>query len=125
MIICSHCVISLLNQNKKVAVIDNFVNSDKSVLKNKSNIKKIFLFYEGDLRQKSFLSDVFNKHNFETVFHFAGLKSLSESYKNPLEYFSANINSTINLLQTMQKYKVYNLIFSSSATVYGQDHLYL
>ena len=119
----SHCVISLLNQNKKVAVIDNFVNSDKSVLKKINLIsKKNILFYKGDLRQKSFLSDVFNKHNFETVFHFAGLKSLSESYKNPLEYFSANINSTINLLQTMQKYKVYNLIFSSSATVYGQDH---
>ena len=88
----SHCVISLLNQNKKVAVIDNFVNSDKSVLKKINLIsKKNILFYKGDLRQKSFLSDVFNKHNFETVFHFAGLKSLSESYKNPFITNNAKI----------------------------------
>lgn len=117
----SHTVVELLNAGYEVIIIDNFSNSNPKVL---DNIKKItnksFKFIEGDLLDKNLLDDIFKNNNIDIVIHFAGYKSVGESVKMPLLYYDNNLISTIYLLEIMEKYKVYNLVFSSSATVYGK-----
>lgn len=115
----SHICVKLLNDNYKVVIIDNLCNSKFSTL---NKIKTIttndnITFYNLDLCHN--INSVFEKHNITAVIHLAGLKSVSESLKDPLFYYKTNILSTINLLETMKKYECNNLIFSSSATVYG------
>jgi len=114
----SHIAIELLNMNYTVIIIDNLLNSKLSVL---INIKKItdkeIIFYKRDLQED--INDIFTKHSIYAVIHLAGLKSVNESVRNPLLYYKENIMSTINLLETMEKFNCKNLIFSSSATVYG------
>ena len=116
----SHIAVKLLTNNYKVVIIDNLYNSKLSTLK---NIKKItnnnnITFYNLDLCRN--INQVFERHNISAVIHLAGLKSVSESVKDPIFYYKTNIMSTINLLETMKKYNCNNLVFSSSATVYGK-----
>ena len=116
----SHTCCELLDNGYDVVIIDNLSNSKKEVI---DSIKKItnhnVKFYEGDLCNKDFIRNVFSCEKIDYVIHFAGLKSVSESVKKPLLYYDNNIISTLNLCEVMNEFKCYNLIFSSSATVYG------
>jgi UDP-glucose 4-epimerase len=117
----SHTCVELLNANFEIVAIDNLCNSKAESLKRVEAItgKKI-VFYQIDLRNKSALREVFNHHNIEAVIHFAGLKAVGESVAEPLKYYDNNILSTLALCEIMADKKVFNLVFSSSATVYGE-----
>jgi len=119
----SHTVIELLESGHEVVIVDNFSNSDSSVLDKLSMITdKEFIFYEGDVCDKKFLEDVFSKEKIDAVIHFAGYKAVGESVAKPLMYYQNNLESTLNLLEVMEENDVYNFVFSSSATVYGKPH---
>ena len=116
----SHTCIELLKQNYKIIIIDNLVNSSQTILsKIKLISNKNIIFFKRDLSEN--LDDIFIHHSIHAVIHFAALKSVSDSINNPLLYYKNNIESTINLLITMEKFNCYNFIFSSSATVYGNQ----
>ena len=116
----SHTLVELLNENYEVVVIDNFSNSKREVI---DNIKKItnkdFMFYEADVCDKEKLEQIFNENNIDAVIHFAGYKAVGESVSKPLMYYRNNLDSTLSLCEVMNKYNVKNIVFSSSATVYG------
>jgi len=116
----SHTCVELLNAGHDVIVVDNLCNSKISVL---DRIKQIsgrsVTFYEVDVRDKTGLSAVFKAHQIDAAIHFAGLKAVGESVSMPLEYYDNNIYSTLVLEAVMAAHGVYNLVFSSSATVYG------
>jgi len=118
----SHTCVELLDNGYNVVIIDNLINSKKNVV---DKIKQItnnnIIFYEIDLFDKYELLQIFTKHKFDCVMHFAGLKAVAESVNKPLLYYKNNIMITLNLLELMEKFKCYNLIFSSSATVYGNQ----
>lgn len=117
----SHTLVELLENNYEVVVIDNFFNSKKEVIE---NIKKItnkdFKFYEGDVCDKSILRKIFEENKIDAVIHFAGYKAVGESVKKPLMYYRNNLDSTLSLLEIMDEFNCKNLVFSSSATVYGK-----
>ncbi|MEG0021867.1 MAG: UDP-glucose 4-epimerase GalE [Bacilli bacterium] len=116
----SHTVVELLDRNYEVVIVDNFSNSKKEVI---DNIRKItnkdFQFYEGNVCDKELLTKVFKEHNIDAVIHFAGYKAVGESVKNPLMYYRNNIDSTLSLCEVMNEFNCKKLVFSSSATVYG------
>ena len=126
----SHIALLLLERGFDVLILDSFVNSSSNViiriktyLDNK-NLKYKLKTINGDIRNKKLLDNIFIdsvKENkpIDTVIHLAGLKSVSESLANPLHYWDVNVIGTLNLLLTMQEYKCYSLVFSSSATIYG------
>ncbi|MGM9882450.1 MAG: UDP-glucose 4-epimerase GalE [Bacilli bacterium] len=116
----SHTVVELLNSNYEVVVIDNLSNSKIEVIdKIKEITSKEVTFYEGDVCDKSLLEKVFKENNIDAVIHFAGYKAVGESVKKPLMYYRNNIDSTLTLCEVMNEYNVKNIVFSSSATVYG------
>ena len=116
----SHTVLELLNKNYQVVVVDNFSNSSFESLRRVQKITgKEVIFYEADIRDRSALEKIFSVHTFDAVIHFAAFKAVGESCKLPLKYYENNINGTVTLLQVMEKYNVKKIIFSSSATVYG------
>lgn len=118
----SHTVLELLNANFDVIVIDNFCNSSRISLERVSDIcGKNIEIIEGDICSNKFLRNVFKKYNIECVIHFAGLKSVAESVSNPNLYYKNNIYGTSCLLDAMKEFNVNRFIFSSSATVYGQE----
>ncbi len=116
----SHTVVELTSAGYLPIIIDNFINSKQSVL---SRLKQItgqeIPFIEADLCDKPKLSQVFETYNFEAVIHFAGLKAVGESVAEPLRYYQNNLVSTLNLCELMAEHDVSKLVFSSSATVYG------
>ena len=116
----SHTAVLLLEAGHEVVIIDNLINSKKDAI---DNIKKItnrdLTFYEGDVCDKELLRRIFKEESIDAVIHFAGLKAVGESVKMPLMYYQNNLNSTLSLCEVMNEFNVYNLIFSSSATVYG------
>ena len=116
----SHTVLELLQQNSNVVVIDNLSNSSSESL---TRVKKItgkeVTFYQGDILDKAFLDSVFAKHTIESVIHFAGLKAVGESVVKPIEYYQNNVQGTLTLVDAMRDAGVFKLVFSSSATVYG------
>lgn len=117
----SHTAVELLNNNEKIIVLDNFCNSSPEVVdKIKSITKKDFKFYEADILDEEKLEEIFKNNKIESVIHFAGLKAVGESVQKPLEYYYNNISGTLNLLKVMRKYNCKNIVFSSSATVYGE-----
>ena len=117
----SHTVVELLNNNYEVVVIDNFSNSKPEVInKIKQITNKDFNFYEGDVCNKEILSKIFDENKIDAVIHFAGYKAVGESVKKPLIYYRNNLDSTISLLEIMNKYNCKKIVFSSSATVYGK-----
>lgn len=117
----SHTVLSLLEKNYNVIVVDNFVNSCKESIHRVEELtgKKVIL-YSLDCCDKEEFEKVFEENHIDAVIHFAGLKAVGESVKLPLKYFQNNLICTLNLLGLMEKYGVYQLAFSSSATVYGE-----
>jgi len=116
----SHTCVELLSNDYNVVVVDNLSNSSEVALKRVEEItERTLTFYEGDVRDRELLSKVFKEHTIGAVIHFAGLKAVGESCQMPLEYYDNNINSTLALCQEMVKANVKNLVFSSSATVYG------
>lgn len=118
----SHTAVELISRGHEVEILDNLVNSKITVLDNIekiSNVKPKFYFV--DLLDKENLDKTFKKNHFDLVIHFAGLKSVSESIEQPLRYYENNIGGTINLLEVMKKYNCKRLVFSSSATVYGNQ----
>lgn len=116
----SHTVVELIKENNEVVIVDNLYNSKEDVLEKLEKItnKKIKL-YKYDLLDKEKLEEIFKENKIDAVIHFAGYKAVGESVKKPLMYYSNNLISTMNLLEIMQKYNVKKLVFSSSATVYG------
>lgn len=116
----SHTSVELLDAGYKLIIVDNFSNSKPEALNRVQKITgKSFGIYQIDLLNKKELERVFRENKIEAVIHLAGLKSVGESVGEPLKYYKANLDSTINLCQLMQKYHVKKLVFSSSATVYG------
>lgn len=117
----SHTCVELLNKGYEVVVVDNLSNSSKIALDRVERITgKKLTFYEADLLNRAAIEEIFEKEKeIDTVIHFAGLKAVGESVQKPLEYYHNNITGTLILCEVMRKYGVKNLIFSSSATVYG------
>jgi UDP-glucose 4-epimerase len=116
----SHTCVELINNGYEVVVIDNFVNSKKEVIdKIKTITGKDVTLYEGDVCDKSILDKIFRENKIDGVIHFAGLKAVGESVEKPLLYYRNNLDSTLSLCEVMNKYNCKNIIFSSSATVYG------
>ncbi len=119
----SHTVLSLLENNCNVVVFDNLFNSSiESIKRVESLTGKSVTFIEGDIRNRHQLSNVFSSHNIDTVIHFAALKAVGESAQIPLEYYQNNVHGSVCLLEAMAEHKVNNFIFSSSATVYGEEN---
>lgn len=118
----SHCVVELLIRNHQVIVLDDLSNSTEDIIPPiKQLTGKDFIFYRESLVNANAVESIFQKHAIDWVIHLAGLKSVSESNMEPLKYYQQNIGSTINLLTLMKKYHVKKMIFSSSATVYGNQ----
>ena len=116
----SHTCVELLNENYDVVVLDNLSNSSEESLFRVKNITgKSLEFYKADLLNKKQILAVFSEHKIDGVIHFAGLKAVGESVSIPLKYFHNNITGTLNLLAVMNDFNVKNIVFSSSATVYG------
>lgn len=120
----SHTCVELLNAGYYVVVIDNLSNSSPEALKRVEAIThKSVTFIEGDVRDRELLKKVFTEHNIDAAIHFAGLKAVGESCQMPLAYYDNNLNSTLALCQEMEAAGVKNLVFSSSATVYGDPEV--
>lgn len=116
----THTVVELLNAGTDVVVLDNLSNSSIESLKRVEEITgKSVTFYQGDILDKPLLQKLFSENNFEAVIHFAGLKAVGESVAQPLRYYENNVTGTVVLCQVMAEFNVKNLVFSSSATVYG------
>ena len=116
----SHTCVELLEKGEEIVIVDNFSNSKPEVLdKIKEITGKKFKFYEVDLLDKTKLEKVFQDNHIQEVIHFAGLKAVGESVKKPIEYYHNNITGTLVLLELMKKYNCKKIVFSSSATVYG------
>ena len=117
----SHTVVELLSAGHKVTVIDNLSNSSEDSLKRVAEICGVesVPFVRCDIRDRATLNQVFESDAFDAVIHFAGLKAVGESVEKPWEYYDNNINGTLILLDVMRQHSVKNIIFSSSATVYG------
>lgn len=116
----SHTCVELLNAGQEVIILDNYSNSKPESLRRVKEITgKDFLFYEVDLLDRDGVEGVFAENQIEAVIHFAGLKAVGESVAIPLQYYHNNITGTLILCDVMKKYDVKNIVFSSSATVYG------
>ena len=116
----SHTVVELLENGKDVVVVDNLCNSSEKSLERVTEITgKAVKFYKADILDKKALEDIFEKESIESVIHFAGLKAVGESVAKPWEYYNNNITGTLVLLEVMKNHNCKNIIFSSSATVYG------
>lgn len=116
----SHTCIEMQNAGYDVVVVDNLDNSNKEALNRVEKITgKPVKFYEEDVRNKEALRKIFKENNIEAVIHFAGLKAVGESVREPIMYYDNNLISTIALLEVMNEFSVKKIVFSSSATVYG------
>ena len=116
----SHTLIELINNNFKVVAIDDLANSSRESLRRIEQITGHEIpFIEADVRDQSALDDIFTTYDIDSVIHFAGLKAVGESVAKPLEYYDNNLVSTLALLEAMREHNVKQLVFSSSATVYG------
>lgn len=117
----SHTAVELITEGQEVVVLDNLSNSKANVVDRIEQITgKRPEFIEADLLDKQALERIFSEHDFDTVIHFAGLKAVGESVSQPLKYYENNVIGSINLIAAMQQHNVKNIIFSSSATVYGE-----
>lgn len=116
----SHTVLELLESGEEVIVIDNLSNSSEESLRRVQQITgKSVTFYRGDVLDRAMLVSIFEQHKIDAVIHFAGLKAVGESNQIPLSYYMNNVTSTLVLCEVMAQFSVKNLVFSSSATVYG------
>ncbi len=116
----SHTAVALLQDGHEVAIVDNLSNSSAKVIGRVERLtNKPLTFYERDLLDIPSLEEIFSNHQFDAVVHFAGLKAVGESVSHPLAYYRTNLISSINLFNSMLRHNVNHLVFSSSATVYG------
>lgn len=116
----SHTVVELQNAGHEVVVVDNLCNADISVQERVQRITgKTFVFEKADIRDRAAMERVFGQHKVDAVIHFAGLKAVGESVAQPLRYYDNNVNGSVILFETMAKFGVKTIVFSSSATVYG------
>lgn len=116
----SHTCVRLLESGYDIVALDNFSNSKPESIRRISEITgRSFCFVKGDMLDKDLLNVTFRKHAIDSVIHFAGLKAVGESVRIPLSYYYNNVTGSIILFETMKKYGVKNIVFSSSATVYG------
>jgi UDP-glucose 4-epimerase len=119
----SHTCIELVEAGYKVVVVDNLCNSFREALKRVEGLVNCDIpFYQVDVRDKSALIGVFKQYSFDVVFHFAGLKAVGESVEKPIEYYDTNVGGTFILAEVMRAFNCKTLVFSSSATVYGDPH---
>jgi UDP-glucose 4-epimerase len=115
--------VELLAAGYELVVVDNFSNSKSIALERVQKITgKSLTFHQADIRNKDLLREVFKQHEVKSVIHFAGLKSVGESVAQPLRYYDNNVCGTIALCEVMAEHNVRNIVFSSSATVYGDPH---
>ena len=118
----SHTVLALLERGDDVVVLDNLSNASRESLNRVEKLAgKKAVFCEGDILDRGCLREIFASHNISAVIHFAGLKAVGESTRKPLEYYENNVSGTLVLLEEMRTAGIYQLIFSSSATVYGAN----
>ena len=116
----SHTVVELQNAGHEVVVVDNLSNAVSSVQERVQRITdKSFVFEEADIRDRAAMERIFGAHKVDAVIHFAGLKAVGESVAQPLRYYDNNVNGSVILFETMAKFGVKTIVFSSSATVYG------
>ena len=116
----SHTCVELIKKDHEIIIVDNLYNSKEEVVDKLETITGVRVkLYKYDLLQKEKVEEIFKENEIDAVIHFAGYKAVGESVKKPLMYYSNNLQSTINLLEVMQEYNVKKLVFSSSATVYG------
>ncbi len=117
----SHTTLALLEAGHNVTVLDNLSNSSQESLRRVERISgKSATFIKGDIRDRELLDSIFSRHSIQAVLHFAGLKAVGESVQQPLAYYENNVSGSIVLFQAMAAAGVFNLVFSSSATVYGE-----
>ncbi|MGG4609103.1 UDP-glucose 4-epimerase GalE [Providencia sp. Me31A] len=121
----SHTCVQMIQQGMQPIILDNLHNANLEVL---NRIEAITgtkpTFYQGDVRDNAILDNIFANHDIHSVIHFAGLKAVGESVQKPIEYYDVNVNGTLVLVESMKKTGVKSLIFSSSATVYGEpEHI--
>ena len=120
----SHTCVELLDAGYDVVVVDNLCNSSKESLKRVEQITgKTLKFYEGDIADAMVMNKIFEENDIYGVIHFAGLKAVGESVQKPLEYYKNNISGTLEMCDVMRQHGVKNIIFSSSATVYGDPEV--
>ena len=116
----SHTCVELLEAGYEVIVVDNLYNSNRKAIERIQQIThKEVKFYEEDILNKDALRKIFQENAIDAVIHFAGLKAVGESVQKPIEYYTVNISGTLNLISVMKEFNCKNIIFSSSATVYG------
>ena len=117
----SHTAVELLNAGYEVVIADNYANSDPEAIRRVEEITgKSVKLYEADVRDNGKLREIFRENAIDAVIHFAGLKAVGESVAKPVMYYRNNIDTTLSLLEVMAEFGVKNIIFSSSATVYGE-----
>ena len=120
----SHTVVELLNAGEEVVVLDNLCNSSaKSLDRVKQITGKSVKFYQGDVLDSQLLQQIFAENAIESVIHFAGLKAVGESVQKPIEYYMTNVTGSLVLVREMKKAGVWNFVFSSTATVYGEPEV--
>ena len=118
--IASHTNIELVKAGFTPIIVDNFSNSSKAAVERSSKLAgQALVCYEGDVRNRTLMEKIFSENDIAAVIHFAGLKAVGESTEKPLDYYDCNISSTLTLLETMQRHNCKHIVFSSSATVYG------
>ena len=119
----SHTAVAMLEAGYDVVVLDNYVNScARSIERVEQITGKTVTLYEGDVCDSEIVDRVFESESVDAVVHFAGLKAVGESVEKPIEYYRNNIDSTLSLLESMKRNGVNKIVFSSSATVYGEDN---
>lgn len=119
----SHTALSLIEAGHEVVIVDNFSNSDPEAIRRVEKLSNTTIpSYEVDVKEKEALNAIFKKEAIDCVIHFAGLKAVGESVQKPIEYYRNNIDTTLSLLEAMKENDVKQIVFSSSATVYGQEN---
>lgn len=117
----SHTCVALMEQGYSLIILDNFSNSKSTVLENLRKLNDNFIFYNIDVTDEKAVEQVFSKHEIDGVIHFAGYKSVEESVVEPIKYYFNNVVSTMVLVKVCKKYNVKKFVYSSSATVYGEN----
>lgn len=119
----SHTAVSLIEAGHEVVVVDNFKNSSPEAIRRVEKLtNKKITTYEADVKEKETLNGIFKREKIDCVIHFAGLKAVGESVVKPIEYYRNNIDTTLSLLEAMKENDIKQIVFSSSATVYGQEN---
>lgn len=117
----SHTALQLVEAGRSVLILDNLSNSSRESITRLEQLSHSNIdFIEGDIRDAALLDEIFSTYDIDAVLHFAGLKAVAQSVRRPMEYYANNVVGTLNLCQAMARAHVFNLVFSSSATVYGE-----